>query len=542
MKQQVYFAIALGLLVSGCGSSEYKQDLSQEESKRIRSKAAPLLGTQSSNAIPGEYLIRLHDRVDTKALTAQGVGSLVTSFGLDPQGVSVSHVYGSALEGFAAKLSVHNLKKLRQDPRVMYIEQDQWVRIADMKGQGTTINKPESWGLDRIDQRDLPRDKKYTYGNNASTVNAYVLDTGILTTHTDFEGRATFAVNKVGDNVDGDCNGHGTHIGGTIGSKTYGVAKKINLQAVKVLRCDGVGKNAMVVAGIDWVTENAKLPAVANMSFVSDVMQTTDDAVTRMMDAGVISISAAGNSSGDACLKSPGHVPRIINVMASNFKDMRPPFSEHGKCADLFAPGDMITSTWNQNNNDTRVNSGTSTAAPHVTGAAAVMIAMNPKMTQDEVHAKLIANSTKDKIRNPGQGSPNRLLYVPVVGNGNPPAVPGNPGQPDKPSKPKPDQPSKTYEGEVKSNSSAFPAGGTKGFNFKGGTLIADLSSPETQGDFDLYLQKKNGQKWVDVASSTNQGHTENITLNSTAGQYRWEIYAYDGSGKFKLTERRKTQ
>lgn len=526
MKKHVFLTIAISLFIGGCSQPELETDFPPEEVKRARTKEAPLLGKNSPDTIPGEYMIRLHDHVNVKAIEAKQVGGLIATFGLDPKGVKISQVYGNAVQGFAAKLSAQNLKKVRLDARVMYIEQDKWVHLPKMTYHDSLDDVQTqavgSWGLDRVDQRSLPLSGSYSPPNNASNVNAYILDTGILESHQEFGGRAKLLVNTTGDNIGGDCNGHGTHMGGTIGGRQYGLAKNVKLNGIKVMMCHGSGKNSMVVGGIDWLTANAQLPAVANMSIVSTAAPLTEEAVLKAMERGIIMVTAAGNDGGDSCLKSPGRVTEMINVMASGKQDERPNFSEKGRCADLFAPGDFIKSAWQNSNSATRTASGTSCAAPHVTGAAALLISKNPDWVQSQVDWKLKQLATKNKVSNPGAGSPNNLLYV--IDDGQQPPTP-----------PPPNTEEHTYKSAVLMNSSKFPAiGGTKGFDFSGGQLSADLSS-YMGGDFDLYLQKKEGAKWIDVAASNNKGHTENITLNAAAGQYRWEVYAYQGNGPFYL-------
>ncbi|WP_309573310.1 S8 family peptidase, partial [Deinococcus sp.] len=233
---------------------------------------APLLGTANPEAIPGQYVVVFSRDAATSSLSTQSAGRLIGSLGLDPQGVSIQHIYTQAISGFAARLSAQNVTTLRGDPRVKYVEQDAIVH-ADATQTGAT------WGIDRIDQRDLPLDSSYTYSTTASNVTAYIIDTGIRTTHSEFGGRAIWGINQSGDGNNTDCNGHGTHVSGTVGGSTYGVAKGVKLVAVKVLDCSGSGSNSGVIAGINWASGNRSGPAVANMSLGGGASQAVDDAV-----------------------------------------------------------------------------------------------------------------------------------------------------------------------------------------------------------------------------------------------------------------------
>ncbi|KJK43212.1 peptidase S8/S53 subtilisin kexin sedolisin, partial [Lentzea aerocolonigenes] len=268
----------------------------------------------------------------------------------------------------------------------------------------------------------------YQYDTTASNVHAYIIDTGVRTTHTTFGGRAVWGTNTSGDGNNSDCNGHGTHVAGNIAGSQYGLAKAAQVVAVKVLNCQGSGTTAGVVGGIDWVTANAIKPAVANMSLGGGADATLDAAVQRSIAAGVTYAIASGNSNTNACSTSPARVPEAITVNASTINDARASFSNYGTCTDIFAPGENITSSWNTNDTATNTISGTSMATPHVAGAAALWLATHPNDNPAAVWAGLSAASTPNKITNPGTGSPNKLLYTlfgtPQPGN---PAV-TNPG------------------------------------------------------------------------------------------------------------------
>jgi len=366
----------------------------------------------SATAVPGSYLVVLKD----SAITAQGVArsaatgtkarSLTRAYG-----GTISQVYGAAVTGFAARMSVSAAKRLAADPAVSYVEQDQ-VMTIDATQTGAT------WGIDRIDQRALPLSTTYTYPSTASTVHAYIIDTGILTTHTQFAGRATSGYDFVDSDSDAtDCNGHGTHVSGTVGGSTYGVAKGVQLVGVRVLNCSGSGTTAGVVAGINWVTSNAIKPAVANMSLGGSASTTLDTAVASSVAAGVTYGVAAGNGNilgvrQNACNYSPARVTTAITVGATQSTDAAASFSNYGTCVDILAPGVNITSSWYSSTTATNTISGTSMATPHVVGAAALVLAANPSYTPAQVASYLTTNATSGVVTNVGTGTPNLLLYV----------------------------------------------------------------------------------------------------------------------------------
>ena len=364
-------------------------------------QVAPVYGTGSATAVAGQYLVVFKDSVT--AAQDSRLRQAVTG-----RGGRVQHHYSAALRGFSARLSGAALEHVRADAAVAYVEQDQIVTVVD------TQLHPPSWGLDRVDQRVRPLDASYTNPSAASAVTAYVIDTGIRFTHQEFGGRARSGIDTVDNDGDAsDCAGHGTHVAGTIGGATYGVAKRVNLVAVRVLNCQGSGTFAGVVAGVDWVTANAVRPAVANMSLGGGASTALDSAVRNSINSGITYAIAAGNDFGaDACNTSPARVLEAVTVGATDISDNRASFSNVGTCLDLFGPGVNITSAWFTGDTATNTISGTSMATPHVAGAAAMVLAANPGLTPGAVRDTLVNTATAGVVVNPGAGSPNRLLYV----------------------------------------------------------------------------------------------------------------------------------
>ncbi|WP_374537520.1 S8 family peptidase [Micromonospora aurantiaca (nom. illeg.)] len=360
----------------------------------------------AADAVSGSYVVVLKDdAVGTANTLAARTAVPDRAAGLAKRyGGNVGTVWSSALTGYSAKMTPAQARRLAADPAVAYVEQD---RV--MTTQGTQTGA--TWGLDRIDQRNLPLNSTFTYPNTASNVRAYIIDTGIRTTHSDFGGRATWGTNTV-DTNNTDCNGHGTHVAGTVGGTRYGVAKGVRLVAVKVLNCSGSGTTAGVISGVNWVTSNAVKPAVANMSLGGGASTTLDNAVANSINSGITYALAAGNSSANACNSSPARVASAITVGSTTSTDARSSFSNYGSCVDIFAPGSSITSAWRTSDTATNTISGTSMASPHVAGAAALVLSANTSYTPAQVASYLTSNATTGKVTSPGSGSPNRLLFV----------------------------------------------------------------------------------------------------------------------------------
>jgi len=359
---------------------------------------APIYGADSPNAIPGEYIVVFKPGTPGNAVykaANQAHGN----------GASIHFLYDAALIGFAASLPEQALNGLVHNPNVEYIEVDQIITLD------ATLS-PATWGIDRIDQRTLPLSNSYTYNYTGAGVTAYIIDTGILATHTEFGGRASVGYDSVGDGRNGvDCNGHGTHVAGTVGGATYGVAKGVSLVAVRVLNCSGSGTTSGVIAGINWVTSNHQALAVANMSLGGSASTSLDTAVTNSINAGVTYAVSAGNNNKDACRYSPARVPAALTVGATTSTDARASYSNYGSCLDLFAPGSSITSAWIGSNTAINTISGTSMASPHVTGVAALYLQAHPTASPATVASAIKVAATSNVVTNPGRNSPNLLLY-----------------------------------------------------------------------------------------------------------------------------------
>jgi serine protease len=357
----------------------------------------------TARPIAGRYIVVLND--DDQAVRTAGVQATVASL-TRQYGGEVTYVYGDAIRGYAVEMTAAGASALARDARVSFVEQDGIMTVVATQTGAT-------WGLDRIDQRDRPLTGSYTYNTTAPNVSAYIIDTGIRATHQQFAGRfSSFGFTAITDGRGTtDCNGHGTHVAGTVGGSTHGVAKGVTLHAVRVLGCNGSGSTSGVIAGVNWVTGNHVKPAVANMSLGGGVSSALDQAVANSIAAGVTYAVAAGNSNANACDSSPSRVPTALTVGASTNTDSRSSFSNFGTCVDVFAPGSSITSAWITSDSSTNTISGTSMASPHVAGAAALYLAANPGASPAAVNAAIVDNASVNKLSGIGSGSPNRLLY-----------------------------------------------------------------------------------------------------------------------------------
>ena len=382
---------------------------------------APLRGAGQADAIPGEYIVVMKQNAPKQA-----VGNAKDR--ARSEGGKIHFSYTHTISGFSAHLPARALEAMRNNPNVDYVEADQEIALSSTQSSPT-------WGLDRVDQRNLPLSSSYTYNATGSGVTAYIIDTGIRASHSDFGGRVASGYTAISDgNGTTDCNGHGTHVSGTVGGATYGIAKSVTLKPVRVLDCSGSGSDSGVIAGVDWVTGNKTGPAVANMSLGGGVSSALDSAVQKSINAGVTYAVAAGNDSGaDACNGSPSRVGAALTVGSSTSTDARSSFSNIGTCLDLFAPGSSITSDWYSSDTATNTISGTSMATPHVAGAAALYLQNNPSASAATVASAIVNGATSNVLSGVGTGSPNKLLYAPLDGGSTPPPpttgnLLGNPG------------------------------------------------------------------------------------------------------------------
>jgi len=357
--------------------------------------------------IEGQYIVVLKEQVATLAnerARAPRVADMARQLASQHR-MQVKHSFSHALRGFVVQADDNALARLLADDRVDYVEEDSYV-FASATQSGAT------WGIDRTDQRDLPLNGTYVYDTTASNVHAYIVDTGVLGSHSQFSGRMGNGYTAISDGRGtNDCNGHGTHVAGTVGGSVHGIAKGVTIHPVRVLGCDGSGTNSGVIAGMDWVAQNHVAPAVANMSLGGGASTSTDNAVQNMVDAGVTVVVAAGNDNSNACNYSPARAPAAITVGSTTSSDARSSFSNYGSCLDIFAPGSSITSAWYTSTSATNTISGTSMASPHVAGVAALYLAANPGATPSQVTSAVLAASTPNKVTSPGSGSPNKLLY-----------------------------------------------------------------------------------------------------------------------------------
>lgn len=469
----------------------------------VQPTLAPLATADGPSAIEGSYIVMLEDRVSTSSAADASQRASASGAEIDREFTD--------LKGYAARMDAATLNKVRQDPSVAYVEQDQVVHASATQTNAT-------WGLDRVDQRDLPLNRTYTYDYDGTGVRTYIIDTGVLASHSEFAGRVASGYSAIDDGRGTtDCNGHGTHVAGTVAGTTYGVAKRATVIPVRVLGCDGSGTNSGVIAGMDWVADNASGPSVANMSLGGGASQATDDAIARMTSRGVTVVVAAGNENQNACDVSPARAPSAITTGSTTSSDARSSFSNYGSCVDVFAPGSNITSAWYSGSTATNTISGTSMASPHVAGVAALYLQANPGASPSAVTNAITGTATTGKVTGAGTGSPNRLVYSLLTGGGGTTPPPTSCGS--------------TTSGSLSSRGQVVGASYSTSAS---GAHTGCLTGPSGT-DFDLYLQKSSGSGWSTVARGTGSTSTENVSYDGTAGTYRWVVASYSGSGSYTL-------
>ncbi|HFX6173938.1 TPA: S8 family peptidase [Acinetobacter baumannii] len=357
--------------------------------------------SQAKGIIKNQYIVILNKDAGPSKDFAQNIAKQHAG--------KVLQSYDTVLKGFAIYLpdtaGAAFIEAMKKNPHVLSVESDTIVNI-----DATTQSNPD-WGLDRIDQKALPLNSTYSYLQTGSGTTAYIVDTGILSSHQEFSGRVLSGYTAISDgNGTTDCNGHGTHVAGTVGGTTYGVAKNVNLVPIRILGCDGSGASSNVIAGLDWILKNGKKPAVVNMSLGGEANASLDSAVENLFNNGYVMVVAAGNSNTDACSSSPARVSKAITVAATDSTDTRASYSNYGSCVDIFAPGSQINSSWIGSNTATKVLNGTSMATPHVVGVVAEMLQSTPTATSQTISTNLLNQASNNVVKNPS-GSPNRLLY-----------------------------------------------------------------------------------------------------------------------------------
>jgi len=406
MRRLIFLSIFAGLFLSTTGFV----------ASHVQGKSEKLI--KRPNAIAGRYIVVLNEAqigYDIAAPTVESNAQYLAAV----YGGNVNAVYAAALKGFVVEMTSQQAETMSRDANVAFIEEDSEISISSSQ-----VNV--GWNLDRVDQRNMPWNGVYNYNETGAGVHAYIIDTGIRATHVEFGGRASAVYDNVGDGQNGaDCNGHGTHVAGIIGSATYGVAKGVFLHGVRVLQCNGSGAIANLIAGIDWVTSHRINPAVANISMAAaGSSPSLETSLTNSINSGVTYAVASGNGNWDACNFTPGRTPAALTVSASDETDLRALYSNGGVCVDIFAPGNQVNSTWSSS--DTAINnlSGSSMAAPMVAGAAALYLQNHPNASSSTVAAAIMSSATTGVLDTLDTTSPNKLLYSFVNGAPTPTPTP----------------------------------------------------------------------------------------------------------------------
>jgi len=504
------FAMLLGVIAASFVSPATRISANNDKFRR------------SERPIPNRYIVVLNDTDENgkEAKASDQAAEHARGFSM-----RLEKVYESSIKGYSAEMSEAEALRLSDNPRIKFVEEDSEVDPQSSQSNAT-------WGISRIDQRagTLPSDTTYDYSATGLGVTAFVIDTGVWTENPDFNGRAETGFEALRDSQPiTECNGHGTHVAGIVGSSTYGIAKNVRIVSVKVFPCWGAASVSDVISGIDWVSRNLSGPSVANMSFSGTRSTALEDSVRSLIGRGVTVTVAAGNNGDDACSYSPSHLAEAITVGSTYYTDERPSSTNYGSCLDVFAPGVAITSTWNQPSMPVNTISGTSMASPHVAGVAALFLERNPSASPLEVANAITQNATVDSVFNAGTGSPNRFLYSGFLLGGDPP-----PTQEPKPT-PDPDACTGTqFGGTLVAGGSTNYQSSMNGFSGGSGSYSGRLTLP-SGNTFVLSLEQKKGRSWTVVASSPGTSETELISFKGKSGTYRWRVRSVYGVGDYQL-------